>query len=69
MVALRDLGPGEAVTIDYCPYSASAEHRAAVLAPFLLGDLAAGPLYEEIPDEFPEFIPPERDARVVEVPQ
>lgn len=49
LVALRDLARGEEITIDYCPFSATEAHRAAVLRPFLLEHLAHVPLVEDPP--------------------
>ena len=63
LVATRDLKRGEAITLDYCPFSATAEHRAAVLAPFFLEELARAPLVADPPEVFDDFIPENRRRR------
>ncbi|KAH8054276.1 hypothetical protein JL722_9010 [Aureococcus anophagefferens] len=59
-VATRDIARGEAITLDYCPFSATTAHRDAVLRPFLLEHLARVPVVEDAPVAYPDEVAPLR---------
>ena len=59
-VATRDIARGEAITLDYCPFSATTAHREAVLRPFLLEHLARVPVVEDAPVAYPDEVAPLR---------
>ena len=52
-----NLQAGDDVTLDYCPFAATAQTRLAVLAPYLLDHLAHPPLEADDLDTYDDMAP------------